>query len=495
MSSQPLQLNVQREAPKTTGFRGPGWWHLADLRLLPSRPRLWRISLLWLSGLVLSLATSLLNVEMGWNGIPISIFGIHLELTIYPPLIFSILAAIWLGPGWGLVPIYLSNLASALVSGMDWQLAMAFGLAGVVETGMLWGAMVIFQIDPDLKRWRDFAFFVAASLVSVASSSLAAITWNAAHGLESSKAHAIWRGWLIGDLVLIALVVLPLLRLAGPAVRPWIQRNFPTRPRHEFTYGSSVMALILSLAVLVGLVFLGVFQLAATVQLDAPGEAPGWLPPRLQEIFAVLGLLTLALLVATGLFGYALAHLGEQQRKLAAKDGLTGLWNRRAFEALFHVEAERSRRLGKGISLLFIDLDHFKSFNDLHGHDFGDQVLVEVSQRVLAALRETDHVFRWGGEEFVALLPHTCRSEAQLVAERVRERIAESPFGVGDRSAGAVATASVGAAVCENPPCDAASLVSAADQACYAAKAQGRNRVEVAASSVETPPTVPTFAP
>ena len=196
-----------------------------------------------------------------------------------------------------------------------------------------------------------------------------------------------------------------------------------------------------------------------------------------------MGLLSTALIVATGMFSTALARMGERQRREAQLDSLTGCCNRRSFEELFHKEAERSRRLGRGIAVLFVDLDHFKSINDRYGHGVGDVVLQQAARRIEKALRESDLLFRWGGEEFVALLPHTGPSEVAGVAERVRAALAErSLLPVGNEEL--AVTASIGGAAAAELPTAPADLLRRADQALYEAKRAGRNRVVQAALTV-----------
>ena len=148
---------------------------------------------------------------------------------------------------------------------------------------------------------------------------------------------------------------------------------------------------------------------------------------RLFEIQFFLGLLVAALILATGVFSTALARMSERQRGLARRESLTGCFNRRAFYELFPRESDRSRRLAQGIAVVFLDVDHFKGINDRLGHEMGDRVLQQLALRVQGVIRETDLLFRWGGEEFVILLSHTAPDDAFSLAERVRAAIADRP--------------------------------------------------------------------
>jgi diguanylate cyclase (GGDEF)-like protein len=154
----------------------------------------------------------------------------------------------------------------------------------------------------------------------------------------------------------------------------------------------------------------------------------------------------------------------------AAFDPLTGLYNRRSFEAFYRQEVAKSKRYRAPLSLILVDLDHFKQVNDTHGHQAGDRVLATVAEILQQATREADLASRWGGEEMALLLPETDGRGARVVAEKLRERIAAQPF----EDVGRV-TASFGVATLEGPYVD---LVSEADQALYRAKAAGRNRVD-----------------
>ncbi len=193
-------------------------------------------------------------------------------------------------------------------------------------------------------------------------------------------------------------------------------------------------------------------------------------------------MLVVALTLTTGIFSTVLGRMGERQRSLSRRESLTGCFNRRAFYELFPREVERAHRLGHGVSLVFLDIDHFKIINDRHGHEVGDRVLQQLAARLQATVRETDLLFRWGGEEFVILLAHTSGDDAPVLAERIRAAVAERPFLEGELNSPVRVTVSVGTAGESDYPIDPDSLLARADGACYRAKERGRNRVEAAAA-------------
>jgi two-component system cell cycle response regulator len=164
----------------------------------------------------------------------------------------------------------------------------------------------------------------------------------------------------------------------------------------------------------------------------------------------------------------------EALRRLATRDQLTGLLNRREFERILTEEEERARRFGHSLSLVMVDIDHFKRVNDTHGHPAGDIVLREVARRVAAEVRTVDRAVRFGGEELVLILVQTDRTAALTVAKRACKAVENEPVLCGDMIA---LNVTVSAGVAELPV-DAKSgpaLLNAADKALYAAKARGRN--------------------
>jgi two-component system cell cycle response regulator len=167
----------------------------------------------------------------------------------------------------------------------------------------------------------------------------------------------------------------------------------------------------------------------------------------------------------------------EESQRLASIDPLTGLTNRRAFAASMDVELARAERHRYPLSLMLLDVDHFKSINDRFGHACGDQVLAAIGTMLHATMRKTDLASRWGGEEFVLTLTSTDLAGARVAAERVRRDIEALSIRTSDGQP-IVVTASVGlVTLCRREPL--ARLVDRADQAMYAAKIAGRNRLVV----------------
>ena len=171
---------------------------------------------------------------------------------------------------------------------------------------------------------------------------------------------------------------------------------------------------------------------------------------------------------------------------LARRDALTGLANRRAFEEALRREVARARRSGSALSVVALDVDHFKRVNDTHGHAAGDVALAEVATRAQRALRTEDLLARVGGEELAALLPGATLAAAAEVAERIRHAVCESSIPVGTTAVSL--TVSLGCASLDAEEREAAPLLARADARLYDAKRAGRNRVVWAPPSGEPTP-------
>lgn len=164
----------------------------------------------------------------------------------------------------------------------------------------------------------------------------------------------------------------------------------------------------------------------------------------------------------------------EKLETLSVTDQLTGLYNRRYFDDQFNREQEKVNRYGSQLCLIMVDLDHFKVINDRFGHQVGDSVLVEFSQLFKQGIRTTDILSRWGGEEFIALLPGTSLANAAIIAEKLRALTEEHLFSTAEKL-----TASFGVTEVKKQSEGEWKAIQNADMALYQAKREGRNRVVV----------------
>jgi diguanylate cyclase (GGDEF)-like protein len=165
----------------------------------------------------------------------------------------------------------------------------------------------------------------------------------------------------------------------------------------------------------------------------------------------------------------------DRLKKLSITDGLTKLYNSRHFYNQLKGEIDRSNRYGHPLSLLLLDIDKFKGYNDSYGHLEGDRVLVRLGETVQSCLRKMDSAYRYGGEEFTVILPETIGGEAETVANRIRSAVQADGFKVGT---GGTVTITISVGVTEYaPPEDIANLIQRADKAMYISKDSGRNRV------------------
>ncbi len=163
--------------------------------------------------------------------------------------------------------------------------------------------------------------------------------------------------------------------------------------------------------------------------------------------------------------------------ELAITDPLTGLHNRRYLEGHLQTLFDRATKRGSNLSVMMTDLDHFKQVNDRHGHDGGDSVLREFAQRLRRNVRGMDLACRYGGEEFIVIMPDTDHDTAQQIAERLRSTIERTAFPLGTGKPDIAVTVSIGVSSLSGGADTITALLKRADEALYAAKDAGRNRV------------------
>jgi diguanylate cyclase (GGDEF)-like protein len=218
--------------------------------------------------------------------------------------------------------------------------------------------------------------------------------------------------------------------------------------------------------------------------LHAAAHAVGALAPLGDTALQILNVFNVSIFFAmasyTARFYYELVRKSERKlRELATRDVLTGLSNRRHLMDLALPEIARARRAGETVSLVLADIDDFKQINDGHSHEAGDLVLTRASGLFREACRMQDIIARWGGEEFLFLLPNTGSDDALNFAERVRARIADMPVEHDGKTIGFTLSLGVAQLAAEEHLEDA---IGRADHALYRSKAEGRNRVTLALS-------------
>jgi diguanylate cyclase (GGDEF)-like protein len=239
----------------------------------------------------------------------------------------------------------------------------------------------------------------------------------------------------------------------------------------------------------VGAVSLYALALFGGVMAYQVSRAPQVFVPAVElGHFAVLA----AMLPAVSMLAARLAHLRERDRRqrrdltqalariqdLATRDELTGLVNRRHMALLLEQERQRGARSGRLFALAMLDIDHFKAVNDQHGHAVGDEVLRNLARQMPQALRSTDVVARWGGEEFIVLMPESALGTARTALERLRGRVAATPMA---HLAGVPIRITVSAGLTEHMAGESVQqTLERADRALYEAKSLGRNQTVIA---------------
>lgn len=217
----------------------------------------------------------------------------------------------------------------------------------------------------------------------------------------------------------------------------------------------------------------GTLLIAVGMGLSPPGEEP--------QVVLINRAMSAVLVWVTAIVALRHLHVGnslqQQLRDLAATDPLTGLYNRRHLFERLRQELKRYERYEERFALILIDADHFKQVNDCHGHAVGDATLRWIADTCMKCVRETDLVGRFGGEEFIILLPHTTAADASVVAERIRLAMHETDREA--RGGAAKVTLSLGVAEAGPTTNNFDDILKAADDALYAAKRNGRDQLAI----------------
>jgi len=189
----------------------------------------------------------------------------------------------------------------------------------------------------------------------------------------------------------------------------------------------------------------------------------------IQTIFFTLALIFTLLVIIY------ISNIYFKMRRKAFIDPLTGLYNKRALKKILNQEISRAQRFNHPLTIVMMDLDHFKNYNDTNGHVAGDKLLQKFARLIQNQIREIDNVARYGGEEFTIILPETTHNQAVRLAERIRRKIESTKFKGGKTQPLGKVTVSMGLATFKSPHGDQKELIHQADELLYQAKLAGRN--------------------
>lgn len=448
---------------------------------------------LWLLTLALSIGLGLASIVNEWSGIPIPFGGLDVSVTIYPPLIFCVFWVLWMGFWWGFIPAYLSTLVLALFSGMPLGWSLLFAFADPLGLAVLAVTYRAIPVSYRLHTLNSLLVFIGLSFVSGIMGSTGSFIWSYTNQIAAPDVFPVWQGWWLGAFLQNLLFVAPILYLFSGEVVKWRDRHFQVdESPAELSYLEVVsMGLIIIFGIMVYLyasIKLGGLRLDfALARGDAEqiAYAARVFSDSTEALFWGVG----AILFFFSFFGYQLFNywtrsLRHSAQKLKAAntelehlsqvDSLTGLYNRRAWEILVENEFKRAFRCDEVSAVLLLDIDHFKRINDTYGHQAGDAVIRSVAADIRRTKRDSDVAGRYGGEEFLIVMPDTGEEGAYLFAERLRKQIQHTPVNYNGHSLSL--TACVGVATISTGQLDYHAWVGQADRALYQAKLEGRNR-------------------
>ncbi|NNF61419.1 MAG: GGDEF domain-containing protein [Gammaproteobacteria bacterium] len=448
----------------------------------------------WLLVCAVTIPGGLLTRIFEWTGLAVELGGTTVHLTVYLPLLVCVPLVLWCGFLWAAIPAYFSTLLVAIAGGMSLPWLLVFPLANPLGLAMF---ALLYRVSNANSRMRDgasVAGFAGVALVASLAGSAGAFVWVYSNRIGADVAYPVWQGWWLGGWLQAVLISLPTLYLLSPAVERWLA---PLKPAREISRRDLSHRLLPAIASAVVVLMTYVFaarlfslrKFNAAAQRISDDEIVNELLNSIDALTYPLFILAAAL-VAVGFLGYRaamfwnrslmdanelLAARNSELARMAETDVLTRVYSRRKAMEVLHLEFERARRTETDFSVMMIDADYFKRINDEHGHLVGDEVISALAQRLAEALREYDVLGRYGGEEFIAILPQASHDDAQHIAERVRAAVAEDP--VATAAEPLPVTVSIGFATINDADANENFVLDRADLALLAAKRAGRNRV------------------
>lgn len=457
----------------------------------PGLPR--NAVLLWIVICVITIPSGALTWYLEWTGINLNVFGLTLHMTTYIPTLICIPLVLWYGYFWAAILAYLSSFTVALLGGMPLSWALVFAFSNPLGLVMYSLFYRVSQLRTDVRDVNSAVGFALISLLASLAGSTGSFIWTYTNQIGINQTFTVWQGWWLGEWLHSLLFVLPLLFFSGPYVQAWLQPLKNKEAVFTISRKSITVAVSALLFVLVGYVVIArmfsVKQAEAAKQLIydpniselITNAVDGTIYPLFVLIVAMLAMAFLGYQVVLYFNRVLLAanqKLSEQNITLASQanvDGLTGMLNRRKVMEFFELECVKSQRTQNWLSVMMLDVDNFKSINDTYGHLAGDAVLIDIAKQVKNSLRPYDLAGRYGGEEFILVLPETSLHAAALIGERIRQTIKDSTIEVNGLEI--AVTISIGISSYQKDDTLPSQPLTRADDALFKAKRAGRDCV------------------
>jgi diguanylate cyclase (GGDEF)-like protein len=451
-----------------------------------------RLVLFWLISCVLIIPSSVITRYLEWTGIQISIGSVNFFITIYIPMLFCIPLVFWMGYFWAAIPAYFSTFVVAYVGGMPVEWIFLFSFSNPLSLAFYYLSVSIVPLHDKKNTLVSVVSFILISLIASLAGSTGSFIWAYANQVGLNDALPVWQGWWVGGWVQAITFVLPVLYLFSSLVNQRIQEVHGSKRARLFTsYKVMSFAAIVFVAVLAGYVIsarnIGIRQLEQLKESANTPEHIVTINNAINGMSYPIYILLLVMVALTYLAYKAIVYWSQaltnanrllteknlELERIATIDSLTQLLNRRAVMTLAEAEFERSRRVNNQVSVLMLDIDKFKRVNDVYGHLVGDSVISSVAGLVKESLRPYDIAGRYGGEEFMILLPNTNLPDALIVAQRILESVSGTV--VSTEKGQLLVTVSIGGASLNDGDVALTALLERADQALLSAKADGRN--------------------
>jgi diguanylate cyclase (GGDEF)-like protein len=401
----------------------------------------------------------------------------------------------WYGYLWAAIPAYFSTFMVGYIGGMSLDWLIVFSLANPLSLALYTLSYEVVKLRPGMSNLVSIVSFVTISLVASLAGSVGAFIWAYANKVGLNVAYLVWQGWWVGGWLQAVLIVLPILHIVNPYVERWTSpiKSINKTPKIG-NYKAITISTVLFVLVLVGYVsvarFISIKQFDIiqssladdAILLNIQNAIDGMSYP-LYILLMVMIALTYLIYTAVIYWHQTLLKANQQLldknielEELATTDSLTKLFNRRRALEFAEAEFERSVRNQQHLSILMVDIDKFKRINDELGHLVGDTVIRDVAKRLSESVRPYDVSGRYGGEEFIVILPDTDLDNAIQIAKRILAKIEQTPVNSGKGQV--KVTVSIGATSLLVTDVDSNFTIERADQALLKAKSAGRNCIK-----------------